>query len=56
MVAFPAIKFFSATDQTSSFPTPIQCVRVDKHVNGGSWRDWASWYKLLKLVEEIPFI
>jgi hypothetical protein len=56
MDAFPAVKFFSSTDQTTDLPTPITCVRVDKHVNGGSWRDWASWYKLLKLIEEIPFV
>lgn len=53
--AIPAVKWFSSTDQTTDLPVPITCVRIDKSVNGGSWRDWASWYKLLKLIEEIPF-
>jgi len=55
MEAFPAIKFFSASDQTQEFPTPITCTRVDKHVNGFSYRDWASWYKLLRFVDGFPF-
>jgi hypothetical protein len=55
MDSFPAVKFFSPTDQTQLFPTPITCFRVDKRVQGYSWRDWASWYKLLKLIDEWPF-
>lgn len=55
MQDFPAIKFFSSTDQTSTFPTPIQCFRVDKAVHGFSFRDWADWYKLLKFLDGFPF-
>jgi hypothetical protein len=54
MDAFPAIKFFSATDQSQSFPTPITCTRVDKPVNGVSWRDWASWFKLARYLNQLP--
>jgi hypothetical protein len=54
MQDFPAIKYFSATDQTATFPTPVTCYRVDKHVDGFSWSDWASWYKLLKFVDGFP--
>jgi hypothetical protein len=43
--SFPAIKFFSPTDVSSSIP-PVTCYRVDKHVAGVSWSDWAGWFKL----------
>lgn len=52
--AFPAIKWFSAVDASSSVP-PVTCVRVDKKVMGASWREWASWQKLARLVEQFPF-
>lgn len=55
MDGFPAIKFFSASDVSQTFPTPISCVRVDKHITSASWREWASWFKLAKLLEEWPF-
>lgn len=51
---FPAIKWFSATDVSSSIP-PVTCYRVDKHVAGQSWRTWAGWFKLLRYLEEFPF-
>lgn len=50
---FPAIKFFSATDVTSSFP-PVQCYRVDKHVAGVDWRTWAGWFKLARYLDDFP--
>lgn len=50
----PAIKWFSATDQTRTFPEPIKCVRVDKAVHGFSYKEWAAWYKLLKFVDGVP--
>lgn len=50
MQDFPAIKFFSSSDQSASFPTPIQCVRVDKPVNS-SWRSWRDWAKIMELLE-----
>jgi hypothetical protein len=53
---FPAIKWFSSSDQSGDFPTPIRCYRVDKQVNGFSYSDWASWYKLLKFVDGFPFV
>lgn len=55
MDAFPAVKYFSASDESQTFPTPITCYRVDKQVAGISWREWASWAKLLKFVDEWPF-
>jgi hypothetical protein len=51
--AFPAIKWFSPADVSSSVP-PVTCYRVSKHVDGFSWSDWASWFKLLKLLERFP--
>jgi hypothetical protein len=54
MEDFPAIKFFSATDQSATFPTPISCVRVSKPVHGFSYRVWADWYKLLRFIEDLP--
>lgn len=53
MTAFPAIKFFSSTDQSQTFPTPIVCVRVDKPV-GTSWRTWAGWFKLVRFLDGLP--
>ena len=50
---FPAIKWFSETDVSSTFP-PVTCYRVDKHVAGVSWSDWASWFKLLRYMEGFP--
>jgi hypothetical protein len=50
MQAFPAIKWFSGTDQSRTFPTPVQCIRVDKPVNAG-WRTWANWAKVMQLLE-----
>jgi len=29
-------------------------VRVDKQVHGFSYREWASWYKLLKFMQGLP--
>lgn len=55
MDSFPAIKFFSATDQSQVLPTPITCVRVDKHVSGQSWNTWAGWFKLLRYLDDFPF-
>jgi hypothetical protein len=54
MDSFPAIKFFSATDQSQGGPFPVTCVRVDKHIASG-WREWASWFKLAQLLERWPF-
>lgn len=53
MDEFPAIKWFSPTDSSSSFP-PVTCYRVDKHVDGFSFSDWASWFKLSRLFERFP--
>lgn len=51
--AFPAIKWFSETDQSSTVP-PVTCYRVSKQVNGFSFSDWASWAKLGRLLEQFP--
>lgn len=51
--AFPAIKWFSASDVSSTFP-PVTCVRVDKHVAGVSWKTWADWFKLTKFLDDFP--
>jgi hypothetical protein len=55
MDAFPAIKFFSSSDQSQTFPTPITCTRVDKPVTGQSWSTWSAWFKLLKYLDDFPF-
>lgn len=55
MDAFPAVKFFSPSDASQELPTPITCVRVDKHVTGVSWSDWASWFKLARILNAWPF-
>lgn len=52
--AFPAMKWFSSTDVSSTFP-PVTCVRVDKHVAGVSWSTWAGWFKLLRYLDRFPF-
>jgi hypothetical protein len=54
MDTFPAIKFFSATDQSQTLPTPITCVRVDKHVAGADWKTWAGWFKLIRFLDAWP--
>jgi hypothetical protein len=51
--AFPAIKWFSPVDASSSVP-PVTCVRVDKHVAGLSWREWATWFKLARFLRDFP--
>jgi hypothetical protein len=50
----PAIKWFSSSDVSGMFPIPVTCYRVDKTVNGFSFSDWASWYKLFRLIEDFP--
>jgi len=55
MTNLPAVKWFSSSDQSQGGPFPIECVRVDKPVFGGSYSEWAAWYKLLKLVQAWPF-
>lgn len=50
---FPALKYFSATDQSQRLPVPISCVRVDKPV-GTDWKTWAGWFKLLRYLGEFP--
>lgn len=49
----PAVKWFSATDASSSVP-PVTCVRIDKTVAGASWREWASWFKLARFLDHFP--
>lgn len=51
---FPAIKWFSSSDVSRTFPTPVTCTRVDRHVAGVSWREWASWFKLAKYLDNVP--
>jgi len=51
--ALPLIKWFSATDVSSSFP-PVTCNRVDRHVAGVDWRTWAGWLKLARYLSDIP--
>lgn len=53
MDAFPAIKWFSPSDQTASVPA-ITCVRVDQHVSGVSIREWLGWSKISQLLERWP--
>jgi len=53
MEAFPAIKFFSETDQSTTFPTPISCVRVEKPV-GTDLKTWAGWFKLARFLQGLP--
>lgn len=52
--AFPAIKFFSPTDVSSTVP-PVTCVRVDKHIAGVDWKTWAGWFKLSRYLDDFPF-
>jgi len=54
MDEFPAVKWFSGSDQSMGGPFPVTCFRVDRSNLGGSWKDWIAWYKLLKLVEFFP--
>lgn len=51
---FPAIKFFSNSDQSTTLPTPISCFRVDKHVAGVDYRTFFSWNKLAQYLEDFP--
>lgn len=53
MEAFPAIKYFAASDESQTFPTPITCVRVEKPV-GTSLSTWAGWFKLARYLGDFP--
>lgn len=55
MDGFPAIKFFSPTDQSQGGPFPVTCTRIDKPVHGVSWSDWGAWFKLAKYLDTWPF-
>lgn len=51
---FPAIKWFSTSDVSGTYPTPVTCSRVDRQVAGVSWREWTSWLKLAKYLSDLP--
>jgi hypothetical protein len=51
--AFPAIKWFSATDQSSPI-LGTRCYRVDRQVAGVSWRTWLNWGKLAQFLDDFP--
>lgn len=46
----PIIKYFSASDQTDIF-LGIKCYKVDKRVEGLSWRDLLSARKVAQLID-----
>jgi hypothetical protein len=51
---FPAIKWFDTADRSQIFPFPVSCYRVEKHVVGYSWREFAAWTKLARLLSNWP--
>jgi hypothetical protein len=53
-VVLPGIKWTSTEDMTRDFPEPIQCVRLEKPL-GTSATTWATWWKLARLIEGLPF-
>jgi hypothetical protein len=52
--ALSFIKWFSPTD-VSDPVLGLRCFKVDKYVAGVSWRDWASWFKLARYLDDFPF-
>jgi hypothetical protein len=48
------IKWFSPSD-VSDPVLGLRCFKVDKYVAGVSWRDWASWFKLARYLDDFPF-
>lgn len=47
---FPALKYYSAHDDSRDFPVPITCHELVKPV-GVSWREWIAWVKVLLKLE-----
>jgi hypothetical protein len=51
---FPAYKWFSASDDSGSFP-PITCTRVERVPPGGNASSWLGWWKIARLIESWPW-
>jgi hypothetical protein len=47
---FPGIEFPSATDETGTIPGLV-CARIETPLPGGSATSWATFWKLLRLIE-----
>jgi hypothetical protein len=48
----PGVAWASSHDQTTEFPVPINCERLDTPLPGfNQFRSWATFWKLLRLIE-----
>jgi len=51
----PGILWASSSDQTGLYPG-LRCVRVETPVpNSPSERGWATFWKITRLIESLPF-
>jgi hypothetical protein len=49
----PGIIFGSSTDETGTLPG-LTCSRLDSPLPGSSWTQFATFWKLVRLIEGIP--
>jgi hypothetical protein len=49
----PGIKWSSSTDETGRFPG-LTCSRLETPLPGSSASSWATFWKLARLVEQLP--
>jgi hypothetical protein len=51
--ALPGVKWGSSSDVSRNLPVPIKCVRVEKPISGGP-TSWATWWKIARMIEQLP--
>jgi hypothetical protein len=47
------VKWASSTDVSNPLLGQT-CVRLEEPLPGSGWREWAGFYKLLRLIEALP--
>ena len=50
----PGIVFPSSTDETGTLPG-LTCVKLEEPLPGSSATTWATFWKILRLIEAWPF-
>jgi hypothetical protein len=51
---FPGVLWASSSDQTGLFPG-LECKRLEHGDVGSSATSWATWQKIARLIEGLPF-
>ena len=51
----PGIKWSSSYDMSRTFPEPISCRRLEKPFPIGGPTQYATWWKIARMIESLPF-